>query len=195
MEENKKPEAQEEANESTNGEPKRQSRRFLVFYIVGLFSVALVLILLSYLTQVRANKQLESLQTKVTEQTSVAQGAQQQMLTLQNTVQEQQKRLDDTNAAISNIREKLDVATDQKVDDAVSLLYDRYVALDALQQVRRLVEAADDVTAKELITKIVESYGAEKVYPPDEEGSVLVGQNAVEFYNYAVQYGVYNPAA
>lgn len=169
---------------------KGKSKHFLVVYIIGLFSVALVLILLSYLTQVRANKQLASLQTQVTEQTNVAQGAQQQMITLQNTVQEQQKRMDEMSAAIGVIREKLDIPEGEKVEDGVSLLQERYIALDALQQVRRLASSEDNVSARELLVKMIKSYGLNRLLPTAGEDAALLGQNAVEFYNFCAQYGI-----
>ena len=42
-------------------EHKKVSKRYLAFYIIGLFSVALVLILLSYVTQLRADRQLANM--------------------------------------------------------------------------------------------------------------------------------------
>ena len=40
---------------------RQKSRRVFVFYIIGLFCVALVLILLSYVMQAHANQELEAL--------------------------------------------------------------------------------------------------------------------------------------
>ena len=54
---------------------RQKSRRVFVFYIIGLFCVALVLILLSYVMQAHANQELEALGTQLTEQTDAANGA------------------------------------------------------------------------------------------------------------------------
>ena len=51
---------------------RQKSRRVFVFYIIGLFCVALVLILLSYVMQAHANQELEALGTQLTEQTDAA---------------------------------------------------------------------------------------------------------------------------
>lgn len=181
--ENKKP------SEAPEG-GKKQSKRFLVVYIIGLFSVALVLILLSYLTQVRANKQLASYQDKINEQMNVAQGAQQQMLVLQSTLEEQQKKLERQDAAIREIREELQVQQDVKVEQAVALLNERYVALDSLQQVRRLADAENEEDAKQLAQKMIERYGAERLLKAVGDDAVLLGQNSVEFRGYCVRFGI-----
>ena len=52
-EQNKQPEQ--------NKPEKKLSRTTLTFYIVGLFSVAIALILISYVAQSRADKQVENL--------------------------------------------------------------------------------------------------------------------------------------
>lgn len=62
---------------------KKLSRTTLTFYIIGLFSVAIALILISYVAQARADRQLDSLNDKLTEQRTVAQGATQKMEDLQ----------------------------------------------------------------------------------------------------------------
>lgn len=169
---------------------KKHSKRFLVVYIIGLFSVALVLILLSYLTQVRANKQLASLQDQVTTQTTFAQGAQQQIQQLQTTLEEQQKKLTVQSDAIGIVRRQLAVPENEKMVDAVDLLNARYTALDALQQVRRMVAAQDMTGAKELANKMIEKYSAEKLLPPDGDNEILLGQNALEFRDLCAQLGV-----
>lgn len=169
---------------------KKHSKRFLVVYIIGLFSVALVLILLSYLTQVRANKQLASLQDQVTTQTTVAQGAQQQIQQLQTTLEEQQKKLAVQSDAIATVRAQLGVQEGEKMVDAVNQLNERYIALDALQQVRRMVAAQDMIGAKDLANKMIEKYGVDKLVPPDGDDEILLGQNAAEFRDLCAQLGI-----
>ena len=68
------------------GQPKPEkklSRTTLTFYIVGLFSVAIALILISYVAQTRADRQLDTLTDQLNEQQTVAQGATQKMEDLQ----------------------------------------------------------------------------------------------------------------
>ena len=57
-EQNKQPEQQPEQQPACE---KKLSRTTLTFYIVGLFSVAIALILISYVAQARADRQLDSL--------------------------------------------------------------------------------------------------------------------------------------
>ena len=57
-EQNKQPEQ--------NKPEKKLSRTTLTFYIVGLFSVAIALILISYVAQSRADKQVENLSSQLT---------------------------------------------------------------------------------------------------------------------------------
>lgn len=180
---------QEEKN-TTQSETKNKSRQFLVIYIIGLFSIALVLILLSYLTQVRANKQMESLQTQVTEQKNVAQGAQQQMTTLQETLQQQQKRIDEMTTAIQAIRSNLEIADTVKVQDGVDLLKQRYIALDSLQQVRRGIANNDMTSAKAQLTQMIDTYTLARLLPDGGDDAVLLGQNAIEFQNDCAAVGI-----
>ena len=61
-------------NEQKNNAPeqakpeKKLSRTTLTFYIVGLFSVAIALILISYVAQARADRQVENLSSQLNEQ-------------------------------------------------------------------------------------------------------------------------------
>ena len=45
----------------SSSEKRQESKKFLVFYVIGLFCVALALILLSYVSQVRADRRLNEL--------------------------------------------------------------------------------------------------------------------------------------
>lgn len=72
---------------------RQKSRRVFVFYIIGLFCVALVLILLSYVMQAHANQELEALGTQLTEQTDAANGARAKVDQLQDSVDKLQADL------------------------------------------------------------------------------------------------------
>ena len=62
---------------------KKQASHFMAFYVVALFSIALVLILLSYLTQVRADDQIANAENQLQEQVSATQGIQAKMEIIQ----------------------------------------------------------------------------------------------------------------
>lgn len=70
-------------NSKTN---KNNNRKFLSFYIIGLFSLAIIIILLSYLTQVRAKE-------TINEQISALQGTERKVSELQTQLQTQTERL------------------------------------------------------------------------------------------------------
>ena len=79
----------------TAGEKQPESKKFLVFYVIGLFCVALALILLSYVAQVRSDRRLSELTNQLSTQTSAAEGANARVQVLQQSVEEQSKILDD----------------------------------------------------------------------------------------------------
>ncbi len=74
-------------------EKHQESKRYLVFYVIALFSVALVLILLSYVAQAKADRELATLGVQLQEQTTAVQGAEARMEMLQKTVEEQASKL------------------------------------------------------------------------------------------------------
>ena len=55
---------------------RQKSRRVFVFYIVALFSLALVIILASYVLQAHQQKQLETMDKRLNEQVDITAGAQ-----------------------------------------------------------------------------------------------------------------------
>lgn len=158
---------------------KKQSKRFLAVYIIGLFSVALVLILLSYLTQVRAGKQLEALNSQLNAQTSAVQGAEQRMQNLQATLEEQNRKLQEQKAQLAALAAIFQ--GEGEMADQAKLLQERYIALDALQQVRRKLEAGDQEGARTLLAKMTASYGESRLTSPNGADSVLLGANSEEF--------------
>ncbi len=179
---------------------KKQSKHFLSVYIVGLFSIALVLILLSYLTQVRAGKQLQAMNDELSQQTSVAQGATQKMNVLQATVEEQSKTIAEQDELLEELMQLTDgiglqqKEADEEVLAQVKLLRERYLALDALQQVRRALGNHDTATAKELMDKMITAYGVERLTGAQAEQPVLLGSNAQEFLQYQTSLQVTNGA-
>lgn len=82
-------------------EQKRQASHFMAFYVVALFSIALVLILLSYMTQVRADDQVAHAETQLQEQVSATQGIQAKMEIMQETSNEQAQRIAELEQSLS----------------------------------------------------------------------------------------------
>ena len=129
-------------NEQKNNAPeqakpeKKLSRTTLTFYIVGLFSVAIALILISYVAQARADRQVENLSSQLNEQQTVAQGATQKVADLQ------QQSKTDVVGATQNLREReqmleMLVAAEQAVID------------DDMEQLNYLLEGIKDAFSED----------------------------------------------
>ena len=114
-EQNKQPEQ--------NKPEKKLSRTTLTFYIVGLFSVAIALILISYVAQSRADKQVENLSSQLTQQQTVAQGATQKVEDLQKQYDIQNTALDKARKTLDSEQAATDVvgATEQRTEERVSV--------------------------------------------------------------------------
>lgn len=156
MDEKKKPE---------QGKPeKKLSRTTLTFYIVGLFSVAIALILISYVAQARADRQLDTLTNQLNEQQTVAQGATQKMEDLQT-------QYDAQRAVLDKVREVLD--TELAKTDVVSATKKRMeerevYALLARINAQLLAENQDD--AKTAYDELVQKYSIDRLLGNTEDG-------------------------
>ena len=131
-EQNKQPEQ--------NKPEKKLSRTTLTFYIVGLFSVAIALILISYVAQSRADKQVENLSSQLTQQQTVAQGATQK-------VEDLQKQYDIQNTALDKVRKTLD--SEQAATDVVGATEQRMEEREVYQYLAQIgVSLAAKQTAR-----------------------------------------------
>ncbi len=148
-EQNKQPEQ--------NKPEKKLSRTTLTFYIVGLFSVAIALILISYVAQSRADKQVENLSSQLTQQQTVAQGATQKVEDLQKQYDEQQQAIEGVRTALST---DATVTEDEQKDitAGVSKLTARTMALSKLTAVQNALLAGNDEQAKTLYKDLVDTY-------------------------------------
>lgn len=158
---------------------KKQSKRFLAFYIIGLFSVALVLILLSYLTQIRAEKQLNSLSDQLNQQTTVAQGATQKMEVMQKTLEEQQKRLEEQTKLLEDVSNAVGNPAQEQLASVIAQYYDAGEALKSLRYIQALVEADQKDAAKESLQSFINLYGDR--LSGQGENVVLTARDAEEF--------------
>lgn len=89
-------------DDQKNTQQKKQASHFMAFYVVALFSIALVLILLSYLTQARADDQIAHAKTQLEEQVSATQGIQAKMEVLQEASNEQAQQITALQEALKN---------------------------------------------------------------------------------------------
>lgn len=155
-EQNKQPEQ--------NKPEKKLSRTTLTFYIVGLFSVAIALILISYVAQSRADKQVENLSSQLTQQQTVAQGATQK-------VEDLQKQYDIQNTALDKVRKTLDseqAATD--VVDATEQRMEEREVYQYLAQIGVSLAAKQIADARKTCDEMLTKYSEERLLGSSEDG-------------------------
>ncbi len=148
MDEKKKPVSQEQPE-------KKLSRTTLTFYIVALFSVAIALILISYVAQSRADRQLESLSTQLNEQQTVAQGATQKMEALQKQLDEQQQVIDQLTALYGT-----DIAG---LPEAARQTADEHTVYALLARINAQLLAENDADAVAAYDELVQNYSEERL--------------------------------
>lgn len=163
MEENKKTQEERSGEQMPAAEDgqqlpeKRLSRTTLTFYIIGLFLVAIALILVSYISQVRSNKQLQNLNTQLSDQQKVAQGATQKMEDLQKQLTAQSEELTAVRKALGIEGTEIDTAKAvEEQQQALDAAYQLLQAEDALR-------AGDRTAAKAMLDKLAETYGADRL--------------------------------
>ena len=138
-EQNKQPEQ--------NKPEKKLSRTTLTFYIVGLFSVAIALILISYVAQSRADKQVENLSSQLTQQQTVAQGATQKV----------RETLDSEQAATDVVG-----ATEQRMEEREVYQY--------LAQIGVSLAAKQTADARKTYDEMLSKYSEERLLGSSEDG-------------------------
>ena len=156
-EQNKQPEQ--------NKPEKKLSRTTLTFYIVGLFSVAIALILISYVAQSRADKQVENLSSQLTQQQTVAQGATQK-------VEDLQKQYDIQNTALDKVRKTLD--NEQAATDVVGATEQRMEEREVYQYLAQigvsLAAAKQTADARKTYDEMLTKYSEERLMGSSEDG-------------------------
>lgn len=156
-EQNKQPEQ--------NKPEKKLSRTTLTFYIVGLFSVAIALILISYVAQSRADKQVENLSSQLTQQQTVAQGATQK-------VEDLQKQYDIQNTALDKVRKTLD--SEQAATDVVGATERRMEEREVYQYLAQigvsLAAAKQTADARKTYDEMLTKYSEERLMGSSEDG-------------------------
>ena len=155
-EQNKQPEQ--------NKPEKKLSRTTLTFYIVGLFSVAIALILISYVAQSRADKQVKNLSSQLTQQQTVAQGATQK-------VEDLQKQYDMQNTALDKVRKTLD--NEQAATDVVGATERRMEEREVYQYLAQIgvsLAAKQTADARETYDEMLTKYSEERLLGSSEDG-------------------------
>ena len=153
-EQNKQPEQQPEQQPACE---KKLSRTTLTFYIVGLFSVAIALILISYVAQARADRQLDTLTDQLTEQQTVAQGATQKVEDLQKQYDAQQRLIGSVEQALEKDA-VLAETEDEDLAAAAGRIAARSGALSQLVRVQDALADGDYETAAQLYDALVKEY-------------------------------------
>ena len=158
-------------NEQKNNAPeqakpeKKLSRTTLTFYIVGLFSVAIALILISYVAQARADRQVENLSSQLNEQ-PVAQGATQKVADLQQQFDLQSSALESVRSTLGTEQAKTDVV------GATQNLRDREQMLEMLVAAEQAVIDDDMEQLNYLLEGIRDAFSEDKL-KLREDGGVL----------------------
>lgn len=148
----------EQNNKPEQNKPeKKLSRTTLTFYIVGLFSVAIALILISYVAQARADRQVDTLTDQLSEQQTVAQGATQKVEELQTQYDELTKVVEEVRTVIGTEQAKTDI-----VSAATNLAEEREVYA-SLAHINAQLLAGDYTEAQAEYDKLVSEYGEERL--------------------------------
>ena len=148
-------------------EKHQESKRYLIFYVIALFSVALVLILLSYLTQVKADKELANMGVQLQEQTTAVEGAQARMEVLQKTVEEQSSMLEELQAQLDEQKARTDEYRE------------KYKALATLLEAQELEKQGKLKEAKEMAASLDARYGADRLDGMGEDDLLTPEQAAI----------------
>lgn len=161
-------------------EQKKNSKRFLAFYIIALFSVALVIILLSYLTQLRADRELANMNDALAQKDTTVQGVQEKMVALQDTVEQQSAQIQTMQEQLKEVRTRLEAG---EQDDLLAVLTQRLDERDAYSHLLALEDAAtngDRTEAQNHVAYLESTYGAGRL-DGTAENAVFTGSIAERY--------------
>ena len=149
------------ADPEEKNQAQKRGRRFLTFYIIALFSIALVLIGISYMSQVKVDR----LNSQLTEQTTAAQGAKAKAEELQTLVTDQQKTIEEYN-------ELFGIEKGKTASDARKALDEKNEALNYLWQLEKNYQKDEWESCQQILQKMQTAYGDQL---EDRENGVLTG--------------------
>lgn len=142
-------------------EKHQESKKFLVFYVIGLFCVALALILLSYVSQVRADRRLNELSSQLTTQTSAVEGANARLQVLQHSVEEQGRVLDEQQKTLDALMKQTKTETVEDMVAAVERLDLQKKVLYELTMAQQEIALGRMPEAKMRLASMVKTYTLE----------------------------------
>lgn len=167
------PQSEEQACACPPAEKPHESKRYLVFYVIGLFCVALVLILLSYVTQVRSDRKLSEMSSQLSTQTSAVEGANARVQVLQETVEEQ-------NIMIGELQTQL---TEAQAAQAAG--EQRCAALGMLLEAHELEKQGKQAEARTMAEAMTTRFGADKLDGHGED-DLLTPEQAAIYHDLAI---------
>lgn len=150
-----------------------ESKSYLVFYVIGLFCVALVLILLSYVTQVRSDRKLNEMSSQLSTQASAVEGANARVQVLQETVEEQ-------NTTIAELKKTI---AEQQADEKAS--QEKYDALSTLLEAQALAGQGKIEEARAQTAALAKRYGADRLDGIGED-DLLTDAQAVIYHDLSI---------
>lgn len=142
-------------------EKHQESKKFLVFYVIGLFCVALALILLSYVSQVRADRRLNELSNQLTTQTSAVEGANARLQVLQHSVEEQGRVLNEQQKTLDALMKQTGTDSVEDMVSAVERLELQKKVLYELTMVQQEIAQNRIPSAKLRLQAMVKTYTLE----------------------------------
>lgn len=156
-------EQKSKANEGQ--QEKKLSRKTLTFYIISLCVFAIALIMISYVVQVRMDKQLDNMNTKLSEQQTVAQGAAERVEVLQKQITEQSEEL-------NKIRGMLGIkGTETEIVKEIEQIQIQRDAISELLLLQQTVKAGDKEKATADLQAMQKKYGKNEL--TNAENSIL----------------------
>ncbi len=152
---------------TTQSRPVAESKRFLVVYVVGLFSMALVLIILSFMTQIdndrevlSLNQSLTATQSALEEQRTAAAGAQGEVAQLQETVADRERMVQEHQEMLQNVADVMGVAPEiNEIVGEWQETNDQLAASDLLSLLGVALVSQDDTAAAVMYAACVETFG------------------------------------
>lgn len=149
---------------------KKLSRTTLTFYIVGLFSVAIALILISYVAQARADRQVDTLTNQLSEQQTVAQGATQK-------VEDLQKQYDALSEEVSIARRALGLEEDETVQpDMVATTHSKELIATLLLSAEHAARIGDMEEASKQIWQLEDSVDPVTQLKPESQDGLMTDE-------------------
>lgn len=171
----------EKKKQAADKPEKKLSRTALTFYIVGLFSIAVALILISYIFQVRSDRQLADLSTKLSDQQKVAQGVNQKVEDLQKQLDEKTKLVGDVKTALGTDGSDAEIAAVAK--DAA----DRSDALLVLLKIQSALQKDEKDNAKRLYDELTAKFTAARLDGTAQD-ALLTGEAAAAYQEAGKQF-------